>query len=484
STTETGYTKTYIPKDGNTGKDGIAGKDGVGIKSTVINYATSSSGTTKPTSGWATTIPSVAPGNYLWTRTVWTYTDNDVETGYSVSRIGEKGDKGDRGPRGLTGAQGPQGDQGIKGADGEDGKSSYTHIAYADTITGTGFSHSDATKPFIGIYTDNNPTSSGVASKYTWSKWHGEDGSDGVQGPKGADGLPSYTHFAYANNATGTSGFSTTDSLNKSYLGIYTDNIKADSEDPAKYTWTLIKGATGARGPQGVQGLQGPKGDQGIKGNTGADGKSSYSHIAYATGNQGQSFSHSTFEQATHVCMYVSNNQNSSDNWRDYEWTLIRGRDGSQGVRGPQGADGKTPYFHIAYANNSTGTSGFSINDSTNKLYIGNYTDFETDDSLDPSKYSWTLVKGEKGDTGSRGPQGVEGPKGDDGVTTYTWIRYADTPTSGMSNSPVGKTYIGFAYNQTTATESNKYSDYTWSKFVGDDGEKGVPGDKDADGKT
>src|SRR5699024_113250 len=246
--------------------------------------------------------------------------DSDNYLDYKWMRVkGEKGDKGDTGPRGLTGAQGPKGDQGIKGADGTDGLPSYTHIAYADTITGSGFSHNDATKPFIGIYTDNNATSSGTASKYTWSKWHGEDGSDGVQGPKGADGLPSYTHFAYANNATGTSGFSTTDSLNKSYLGIYTDNIKADSEDPAKYTWTLIKGATGARGPQGVQGLQGPKGDQGIKGNTGADGKSSYTRIAYATGNQGQSFSHSTFEQATHVGMYVSNNQNSSDNWRDYE---------------------------------------------------------------------------------------------------------------------------------------------------------------------
>src|SRR5699024_4900802 len=303
-------------------------------------------------------------------------------------------------------------------------------------------------------------------------------------GPKGADGLPSYTHFAYANNATGTSGFSTTDSLNKSYLGIYTDNIKADSEVPSKYTWTLIKGATGARGPQGIQGLQGPKGDQGIKGNTGADGKSSYTHIAYATGNQGQSFSHSTFEQATHVGMYVSNNQNSSDNWRDYEWTLIRGRDGSQGVRGPQGADGKTPYFHIAYANNSTGTSGFSINDSTNKLYIGTYTDFEPDDSLDPSKYNWTLVKGDKGDTGK------DGVAGKDGVgVKKTEVHYASS-TSGTTkpstgwNITVPTTSPGnYLWTRTTwtYTDGSKEEGYSVSR-IGKDGNTGKDGIAGKDG--
>src|SRR5699024_4270938 len=98
---EEGYSVSRIGKDGNTGKDGIAGKDGVGIKSTVINYATSSSGTTKPTSGWTSTVPSVTPGNYLWTRTVWTYTDNDVETGYSVSRIGKDGTDGTNGKDGT-----------------------------------------------------------------------------------------------------------------------------------------------------------------------------------------------------------------------------------------------------------------------------------------------------------------------------------------------------------------------------------------------
>ena len=89
STTETGYQKTYIPKDGNDGKNGIAGKDGVGIKSTTITYAGSTSGTVAPTSNWTSAIPNVQPGFFLWTKTVWNYTDDTSETGYSVSKIGE-----------------------------------------------------------------------------------------------------------------------------------------------------------------------------------------------------------------------------------------------------------------------------------------------------------------------------------------------------------------------------------------------------------
>lgn len=91
NTTETGYQKTYIARDGNNGNDGIPGKDGVGIKTTTITYAGSTSGTTAPTNGWTSSIPSVPAGQYLWTKTVWTYTDNTSETGYSVAKMGEDG---------------------------------------------------------------------------------------------------------------------------------------------------------------------------------------------------------------------------------------------------------------------------------------------------------------------------------------------------------------------------------------------------------
>ncbi|ADZ64731.1 hypothetical protein GV831_10725 [Lactococcus lactis subsp. lactis] len=106
---ETGYSVSYISKDGNNGHDGIAGKDGTGIKTTTITYAGSTSGTTAPTSGWTSTVPIVAVGSYLWTKTVWAYTDNTSETGYSVAMMGVKGDKGDQGPTGPAGSDGNPG---------------------------------------------------------------------------------------------------------------------------------------------------------------------------------------------------------------------------------------------------------------------------------------------------------------------------------------------------------------------------------------
>lgn len=89
---------------------------------------------------------------------------------------------------------------------------------------------------------------------------------------------------------------------------------------------------------------------------------------------------------------------------------------------------------------------------------------------------------GEKGEPGNEGPQGVPGDPGADGITLYTWIRYAeDANGTGISNNPDGKSYIGLAYNKTTASESNNPSDYTWSKITGRDG---VPGPAGEDGKT
>lgn len=109
NSSETGYSVTYISKDGNNGTNGLAGKDGVGIKTTTITYVGSASGTTAPTSGWTSAVPTVAAGSYLWTKTVWAYTDNTSETGYSVARMGLKGDKGDPGIKGNDGTDGTSG---------------------------------------------------------------------------------------------------------------------------------------------------------------------------------------------------------------------------------------------------------------------------------------------------------------------------------------------------------------------------------------
>lgn len=101
TSSETGYSVARMGQDGAKGNDGIAGKDGVGIKTTLIEYAVNTSGTVRPTSGWSTTIPTVPPGQYLWTRTTWTYTDNTTEQGYSVARQGANGVNGNDGSNGV-----------------------------------------------------------------------------------------------------------------------------------------------------------------------------------------------------------------------------------------------------------------------------------------------------------------------------------------------------------------------------------------------
>ena len=253
-TSETGYQKTYVARDGNDGNNGIAGKDGVGIKKTTITYAVGTSGTTAPTSGWNSQVPNVPAGQYLWTKTVWTYTDNTNETGYSVSKIGEKGDKGEKGERGAQGErgpqglQGPQGIQGIPGAKGADGKTQYTHIAYADTTIGGGFSQTDTNKPFIGMYQDFNAIDSQNPQDYRWSKWKGSDGRDGIPGKAGADGRTPYVHFAYADSADGRDGFSLTQNGTKRYLGVCTNFNQADSTNPADYVWNDMVGSVSVGG--------------------------------------------------------------------------------------------------------------------------------------------------------------------------------------------------------------------------------------------
>ena len=230
NTNETGYQKTYIPRDGNNGRDGIAGKDGVGIKSTTITYAGSTSGTVPPTTNWTSNIPNVQPGFFLWTKTVWTYTDNTSETGYSISKIGETG------PRGLQGLQGPQGLQGIPGATGRDGRSQYTHIAFSDSPNGEGFSHTDQGRAYIGQYQDFNPEHSKDPAAYRWTKWKGNDGAQGIPGKPGADGKTNYFHIAYASSADGSREFSLEDN-NQQYMGYYSDYTQADSRNRTKYKW-------------------------------------------------------------------------------------------------------------------------------------------------------------------------------------------------------------------------------------------------------
>lgn len=136
---------------------------------------------------------------------------------------------------------GPQGIPGI----GTDGKTTYLHIQYAPVQNPTAAQMSKTPNKYIGTYTDFSGVDSTDPSKYTWAKFEGDQGA---QGTPGANGKTPYFHIAYANSADGRTGFSVDDSVNKLYIGQYTDYTPDDSTDPTKYSWTKIKGEQGAAG--------------------------------------------------------------------------------------------------------------------------------------------------------------------------------------------------------------------------------------------
>ena len=372
-------------------------------------------------------------------------------------------------------------------------------MRYADVPNPTANQLRKDTGKYIGTYVDYILEDSTDPTKYTWRKFQGddgEDGADGTPGENGANGETSYLHIAYATSADGKTGFSTTNSVDKTYIGQYVDFAKEDSTNPAKYRWTKFQGPKGDKGDpgtQGLQGIQGEKGDQGIQGEKGADGKTQYTHIAYANSSDGKVGFSVSDAARDYVGMYVDFTAADSTDPAKYSWSKIKGADGTQGIQGKPGTDGKTPYLHVAYANSADGKTGFSVSNSAGKTYIGVYTDYTKADSTEPTKYKWTKIQGPQGTQGlqgiqgEKGEQGIPGKDGKNGSTTYFHIKYAavSNPTASQMTE-VPNTYIG-TYVDFTAADSADPAKYTWSRFQGIQGEKGtqgIPGTNGVNGRT
>ena len=251
NTNETGYTVSYNAKDGTDGHDGIAGKDGVGIKSTKVEYVASTSGTTKPTTGWSVTIPTVPVGQFLWTRTTWTYDDNTTEQGFSVAKMGDTGPKGD------TGSTGPAGN-GIKS----------TAITYQASTSGTSAPSgtwsttipSVAADQFLWTKTVISYTNNTSSTAYSVGKMGatGTPGKDGSDGKPGADGKP------------GSAGVSVSSVVEEYYVstsptsqagGSWSTTVP-NNADPNKYIWrrlktTMSNGTVTYTNPALIQGMTG-----------------------------------------------------------------------------------------------------------------------------------------------------------------------------------------------------------------------------------
>lgn len=199
-----------------------------------------------------------------------------------------------------------------------------------------------------------------------------------------------------------------------------------------------------------IKSLAGKDGKTPVKGVDYFDGVSSYVWIRYATDAKGTGMTAIPSTTTGYIGTATTTTAVAPTNASAYVWAKYIGEKGAKGDGG---------YIHIAYANSADGKTGFDTTIGTGKSYIGQYTDNIEGDSTNPSKYTWSLIKGA------------------DGKTLYTWLKYADSPTSGMSDSPAGKTYMGIAVNKTSITESSNYSDYTWSLIKGTDGIS-VKGDK------
>lgn len=246
-------------------------------------------------------------------------------------------------------------------------------------------------------------------------------------------------------------------------------------------------GSAGPVGPKGDTGSAGPKGD------TGAAGKSSYTHIAYADTAAGGGFSQDPAGKA-YMGVYVDEVLADSSDPSKYAWSLIKGLDGAQGAPGPKGADGRTPYFHTAWADSADGKTNFSTTTPGDRSYLGTYTDYTQADSTAPADYVWAKIEGPQGPKGDRGADGIAGK---DGVgITGTVLAYAKStsgttpPATGWGTSVPSSTPGQYLWTRTTWTYSDGSSEQGYSVSMwgatgpkGDTGNDGIAG-KDGVGIT
>ena len=199
-----------------------------------------------------------------------------------------------------------------------------------------------------------------------------------------------YTHIVYSDNADG-SNFGREP---KKYMGVARTTSPTQPTDKTAYKWFKVKGEDGERGRDGV---------------------SNYIHRKYSDYSNGANMSDNS--NLKYIGIYTGTSPTPPTTASSYLWSKIKGEDGANGVPGAKGADGRTPYFHTAYANSPTGDRDFSTTNSTGKEYIGTYSDFEVADSTDFRKYKWVKIKGEDGRDGDVGLNLLKGTK--EFITSY-----------------------------------------------------------------
>ncbi|WP_147587074.1 phage tail spike protein [Enterococcus gallinarum] len=387
--------------------------------------------------------------------------------------------------------------EGVPGPPGENGQPTYTWLKYADDYQGTNMTDDPTGKYYIGLATNKlTATESNDPKDYKWQLVKGEDGQD------------AHIYQAYSWSADGEDRFTT----------VYpNENLMINTQTPTSTSGPSVKGIT-AVANETITVYDGI-----LKQEKKATSTTEFyyrfmntteGNLALTDLKPGKSYTLSLELKANLVSggyvVWRAQYRKATGNWLN----VTGWGDRIEGVSGDFKrfekvldipSDAVTLYFsYQAYSSSAQAPEvGTIVEFRKAKLeenghatiytpspsedflnaypsYVGTYTTFDDVQSTDPADYIWQRMlglSGEDGKDGEQGPQGVPGPKGDNGQTYYTWLKYADTPTSGMSDSPTGKAYIGLAYNKPTATESTNYADYTWSLIKGSDGAQGPKGD-------
>lgn len=211
--------------------------------------------------------------------------------------------------------------------------------------------------------------------------------------------------------------------------------------------------------------------EDGKDGDDGIPGVSYYTWLKYADDEKGNGMSDSPDGKQYMGIAYNKESPDESLKPADYQWSRITG----EGIPGKPGADGKTYYTWVRYADDENGT-GMSDNPS-GKYYIGLAFNKESQtESSNPKDYQWSKY---------RGDDGIPGTDGEDGRTSYFHVKYSAVanPSSSSQMTETPSKYIG-TYVDYTQQDSNNPKDYTWSQFRGDPGENGIPGENGEDGRT
>lgn len=151
------------------------------------------------------------------------------------------------------------------------------------------------------------------------------------------------------------------------------------------------------------------------------------------------------------------------------ELTIVKvsdGAQGAQGIQGIKGQDGQSTYFHVRYSANANGNPMTEAPTSTTE-YMGTATTTSSTAPTSYSSYKWSKIKGEDGE------RGIQGATGSDGRSSYLHIKYSnDGKTFTSNNGETLGTYIG-TYVDFVEADSSNFNDYTWKKYVGEDGNDG-----------